>query len=110
MEPGTHDMSKDELLVRYVYIPLAALMGAVSSLGARKWRQMNRAQIIMTLIMGTTSAIFLTPWVAHKFFDVREDDARAIVALTYLFGFGAFIFLPKLTEWMGKVFGAGESQ
>jgi len=101
-------MNHDEWMARYVYIPLAALMGAVSSLGARKWRQMNRMQIMLTLVMGTTSAIFLTPWVAHKFFDVREDDARAIVALTYLMGFGAFIFLPKLTEWAGKIFGAGD--
>lgn len=103
-------MSKDELLVRYVYIPLAALMGAVSSLGARKWRQMNRWQVILTVTMGTSSAIFLTPWAAHQFFDVREDDARAIVALTYLFGFGAFIILPRLTEWMTKVLGAGETR
>lgn len=103
-------MSKDELLVRWIYIPLAALMGAVSSLGARKWRHMNRTQVVLTLIMGTTSAIFVTPWAAHQFFGVKEDDARAIVALTYLFGFGAFIFLPKLTEWMIKFFGPGETR
>ena len=103
-------MNHDEWLVRYVYIPLAALMGAVSSLGARKWRTMSRMQILLTVIMGTSSAIFLTPWAAHQFFNVKEDDARAIVALTYLFGFGAFIVLPRLTEWMTKMIGAGETR
>lgn len=103
-------MDHDEWMVRYVYIPLSAFMGAVSSLGARKWRSMSRLQIALTVIMGTSSAIFLTPWAAHRFFGVQEDDARGVVALTYLFGFGAFIILPRLTEWMLKILGTGDTQ
>lgn len=103
-------MNHDEWMVRYIYIPLAALTGAVSSLGARKWQTMGTAQIALSLVMGTSSAIFLTPWIAHQFLGIDEKDARAAVGLTFLVGFSAFLLLPRLTDWLMKFFGTGDAR
>ncbi|KMS58685.1 hypothetical protein [Sphingobium cupriresistens] len=103
-------MNTDELLVRYLYIPLAALAGAVSSLGARRWRTMTKAKMAMTVLMGATFAIFVTPWAAHEFVGVDEGDARATVALTYLFAIGAHVLLPWLIQKLERLIGAGDTQ
>ncbi|KMS54730.1 hypothetical protein [Sphingobium cupriresistens] len=103
-------MNHEDLLVRYLYIPLAALAGAVSSLGARRWRTMTKAKMAMTVLMGATFAIFVTPWAAHQFIGVDESDARGTVALTYLFAIGAHVLLPWLIQRLERLIGAGDAQ
>lgn len=103
-------MSHEDFMVRYVYIPLAALMGAISSLGARQWRSMTRRKIALAIFMGATFAMFVTPWAAHSFIGVKEGDARATVALTYLFGIAAHIILPWIIQRLEKMIGTGEGQ
>jgi hypothetical protein len=103
-------MSQDEILLRYVYVPLAALMGAIPSLGARQWRSMTTRKIVLAIFMGATFAMFVTPWAAHAFMGVKEGDARATVALTYLFGIAAHIILPWIIARLERMIGTGESQ
>jgi uncharacterized membrane protein YozB (DUF420 family) len=109
MQPGAPQMSHDDLLMRF-YIGIAALAGAFSSLGARSWRGMTRAKMIVTVATGTLFAVFVTPYAAHSFIGIQEGDARATVALTYLFAFAAHILLPRFVHWLEKVIGTGDSQ
>lgn len=103
-------MDQHDFLVRYLYIPLAALAGAVSSLGARRWQSMTRTKMVLTIFIGATFAIFVTPWAAHEFIGVREDDARGTVALTYLFAIGAHVLLPWLIQKLERLIGSGDTQ
>lgn len=99
-------MDHNEILLRFVYLPLAALTGAISSLGARRWRQMHKGQVAFVIFTGVTFALFVTPYVAHEWLGVKENDARAVVALTYLFGFGAHLLLPWVVRRIGKLTGS----
>lgn len=99
-------MSQDEILLRYVYLPLAAIGGAISSLGARRWRQMGKGQMAFAVFTGVSFALFVTPFVAHSWFGISETDARAIVALTYVFGFGAHLLLPWVIRRVVKLIGS----
>lgn len=103
-------MAHDDIMVRFVYIPLAALMGAVSSLGARRWRSMTKTKMALAILMGATFAMFVTPWAAREFIGVKEDDARAIVALTYLFAIAAHIILPWIIQKLERLIGTGDMQ
>lgn len=103
-------MSTDEFLLRYVYIPLAAFTGAISSLGARRWRTMSKSKILLAVFMGATFAMFVTPWAAHAIMGIKEDDARGTVALTYLFGIAAHIILPWLIQRIERMIGTGDVQ
>lgn len=100
-------MSHDDLLMRF-YVGLAALAGAFSSLGARSWRGMTRLRMTITVMTGTLFAVFVTPWAAHAFVGIQEGDARATVALTYLFAFAAHILLPRFVHWLEKIIGTGD--
>jgi uncharacterized membrane protein YozB (DUF420 family) len=109
MQPGAQPMSQDDLLMRF-YIGIAALAGAFSSLGARSWRGMTRTKMLVTVATGTLFAVFVTPYAAHSFIGIQEGDARATVALTYLFAFAAHILLPRFVHWLEKMIGTGDSQ
>lgn len=99
-------MDHNDILLRFVYLPLAALTGAISSLGARRWRSMHRGQVAFVLLTGVSFALFVTPYVAHEWVGIREDDARGVVALTYLFGFGAHLLLPWAVRRVMKLTGS----
>lgn len=101
-------MPHEDFLIKYLYIPLAALAGAISSLGARRWRNMSKGKIALAILMGSTFALFVTPWVAHEYIGVKEDDARAIVALTYLFAIAAHLILPWIIHRLERLIGTGE--
>lgn len=103
-------MTHDDIMVRYLYVPLAALMGALSSLGAKRWRGMSRGRLTFEVLTHASFAMFVTPWAAHRFIGVSMNDAREIVGLTYLFGFAAPVLLPKLKTWLEGKTGTGDEQ
>ena len=109
MEPGTRTMTFEELRMQ-AYLFIAAVAGAFSSLGARSWRGMSRTKMAVAVMTGTLFAVFVTPWAAHAFVGIGEGDARATVALTYLFAFAAHILLPRLVHWLERVIGTGDNQ
>ena len=108
--PGKRTMSEHDWLVRYLYIPLAALMGALSSLGARRWQGMSKGRVTFEVVVHASFAMFVTPWAAQKFVGVSMDDARAIVGLTYLFAFAAPVLLPRFKHWLERLVGTGDTQ
>lgn len=100
---GIHDF-----MLRYVYIPLAAIAGSISALASAKTQQMNRTDILLTFAAGFSFAIFVTPWLAVSVFGVNENNVRAIAGLTYIFGAGSNILLPVLIEQLKRVVGSRE--
>lgn len=96
--------------LRYSYVALAALAGAITALAFKSWREMSRTEISLTLVAGFSFAIFVTPWLAESVFGVHPTNVRAIAALTYIFGSGSNILLPLIIRWVGRVFGNGETK
>lgn len=103
-------MEDNGFFLRFGYITLAALAGAITALAFRSWREMTRAEIVLTLTAGFSFAIFVTPWLAESVFGVPTTNVRAIAALTYIFGSGSNILLPLVIRWIGRVFGNGEAK
>ena len=107
---GVPLMDHNEMLLRYVYIPLAALSGSISSFGARRWQTMSKSRVFLTIMTGFSFAAFVAPWMAHRFIGISEDDARGVVAITYLSGIGGHLLIPAILKWMERVIGAGEAK
>lgn len=96
------------LAFRFGYIAMAALAGAITALAFTRWRELTRAEIVLTLVAGFSFAVFVTPWVAESFLGINSNNIRAVAALTYIFGSGSNILLPMLIRWVGRLFGNGE--
>lgn len=91
--------------LRFGYIAMAALAGAITALAFQRWRELSRAEICLTLLAGFSFAVFVTPWAAHAFFGMAEDNVRGIAALTYIFGSASNILLPVVIRWVSGAFG-----
>lgn len=100
---GMHDF-----MLRYVYIPLAAIAGSISALASAKTKLMSRTDILLTFAAGFSFAIFVTPWIAVSMFGVNENNVRAIAGLTYIFGAGSNVLLPVLIEQIKRLAGNRE--
>lgn len=101
-------MHVDDFLLQWVYLPLAALTGAISSFGQRRMRNMTRGQIVLNILMSTSFSFFVTPWFAHEWLGIAETAARQMVAITFLFGFGAHILLPVFIKMLERIVGKGD--
>lgn len=85
-----------QYLARYVYVPLAAVAGAITALASSRTQKTTGGEMLLTFIVGFSFAIFVTPWIAINWFSIPETDNRAIAGLTYVFGAGSNILLPVL--------------
>lgn len=93
------------------YTIMAALAGAVTALAFRPWKQMTRLEICLTLFVGFSFAIFVSPWVAHSVIHVPADEPRAASFITYVMGAGSNILLPKVIAFFERLLGSkGEGQ
>lgn len=95
-------------LIRHLYIPLAAVAGSISALASTKVQSMSRWDVAVTFFAGFFFAIFVTPWVAASWFNIEDDNVRAIAGLTYLFGAGSNILLPFMLDQLKRVIGSGK--
>jgi hypothetical protein len=89
-------MNEQHEQARMVYIAMAALAGAVTSLSGMPWRTMSWPEIFMTLFVGTAFAVLLVPWLAADWLHVDISNLRAICAVTYLGATGANVFIPVI--------------
>lgn len=96
-------------ILRFGYVALAAVSGALTALGFVKWKDMSRSELWLTLVGGFSFAIFVTPWIAHEWFSVAESNTRALAALTYVFGSGSNILLPTIIRAIKRLLGTGEA-
>lgn len=94
-------------MLRYLYIPLAALAGAITSLASSRTNTMTKTDMFLTFTVGFSFAIFVTPWIATSWFGIENTNVRAIAGLTYVFGAGSNILLPVLIDHFKRVVGAG---
>lgn len=103
-------MDHNDPILRMVYTLMAAIAGAVTALAFMRWKDMGTTEIGLTLFVGASFAIFVTPWVAHIVFGVNQGDIRTVAALTYVTASGSNVLLPTLIRKLNKLLGAEEGQ
>ncbi|WP_069338320.1 hypothetical protein [Sphingobium yanoikuyae] len=93
------------------YTIMAALAGAVTALAFRPWKKMTGLEIALTLFVGFSFAIFVSPWVAHSIMQVPANEPRAASFITYVMGAGSNILLPRIIQFFERLLGAkGDGQ
>lgn len=92
----------DNPIVRQAYILMAAIAGAITALSLLKWRELTWAQIMMTVFVGTSFAVFVVPWATHDLFKIQDQTLRAACGLTYLGGTCANALLPRIIKKISK--------
>jgi hypothetical protein len=103
-------MDHNDPVVRLIYTLMAAVAGSVTALAFMKWKEMSNAEIALTLFVGASFALFVTPWVAHLVFGLNGADVRTISGLTYVTASGSNTLLPMLIRKVSRTFGADEGE
>ncbi len=96
--------------MRTAYIGMAALAGAVTAPAFKSWRAMSPMEIILTLIVGASFAIFVVPLILTFVLGVNEADTRLVAGITYIAASGSNTLLPMAIRWLGRVFGQTEEK
>lgn len=86
------------------YVLLAAFAGAVTALAFMKWKEMTYPEILLTLFVGASFAIFVTPWLANVALGIETEDARSVAAITYVMASGSNTFLPVIIRYLRRLF------
>ena len=95
----------------FAYTIMAALAGAVTALAFRPWKKMSGMEIGLTLFVGFSFAIFVSPWVAHTIMRVPANEPRAASFITYIMGAGSNILLPYIIKRFERLLGSkGDGQ
>lgn len=102
-------MDEQQVFLRYGYLVLAAMAGAITALSFSRWSELSKAEIGITLFAGFSFAVFVTPWAAESLLGMDDNNVRGVAALTYILGSGSNILLPMFIRWTGKAFGNGVS-
>jgi hypothetical protein len=76
----------DDPVRHYAWIFGAAIAGAISAQPVMRWKEMNWAERILTVFVGSTFAVFLTPLIASRVLRIDDHDLQTVCALTYLAG------------------------
>ena len=91
---------------RLAYIAMAALAGSITALSMQNWKSMPWSEVVLTVFVGMSFAIFAVPWLAHDWANIDIDNLRAICGVTYLGATGANVLLPlairKARTWFGE--------
>lgn len=100
-------MDANAFWVKIIYPIMAAIAGAVTALAFLKWKEMETREVVLTLFVGASFAIFVTPWLAHMILGDAAHSPQAIAGLTYVTASGSNTLLPLVIRWLGRVFGEG---
>ena len=103
-------LDTDHNTLRIIYVLMAALAGAVTALAFLSWREMTKTEIAMTLFVGASFAIFVTPWLAHIAFGMNQADVRTVAAMTYVTASGSNTLLPMLIKRLHKLIGTEDEK
>lgn len=93
----------DELKA-WFYMAMAAVAGAVTSLSGLSWRTMTWGEIFLTLFVGASFAIYVTPWIAHIALGPNSDQ-KTIAGLTYVAASGSNFLLPVMIRYTKRLLG-----
>lgn len=88
-------------VVRHGYLLMAAIAGSVTALSFRQWKTMTTAEIALTLFVGASFAIFVTPLIAEW---MTIDSPRGVAALTYITASGSNVLIPVAIRWLKRIF------
>lgn len=104
-------MNDDHGFMRWVYIGMAAVAGAITALSFQQWRTMTRGEITMTLFVGAAFAILAVPYLAADVFNLSgfTESLRAACFITYVGGTCSNWLLPMLIKRVKK-FVAGDEE
>lgn len=103
-------MPHNNSILAWVWILLASFAGALTALSFRPFKDMNKHEIAIALVVGASFAIFVGPWVATLVFGNGPVDIRILGGLYYLLATGSNTLIPIAVRWLGRVFGTnGES-
>lgn len=98
----------DELRA-WVYMAMAAVAGAITSLSGLAWRTMTWGEIFLTLFAGASFAIYVTPWLAHIALGANSDQ-KTIAGLTYVAASGSNFLLPVMIRYLKRLLGQEEAK
>lgn len=96
-------LDHDNPIIRYLYIAMAALAGAVTALSMQKWKEMGWREVTMGVFVGFTFALFVAPWAVQKMGFGR--DMTAVCMFVYVFGSGANIMIPLFIRKVSRMTG-----
>lgn len=99
-----------EKWLQHVYVIMAALAGSVTALAFMQWKKLTAAEIALTLFVGASFAIFVTPWVAHEFFGLESANVRTIAGLSYVTASGSNTLIPMMIRWFSRASGIEEKK
>lgn len=66
---------------------------------------MHRAEIVMTILVGVSFAVFVAPWVALNWFHIDRNDTQGLAAIVYVMGGGSHVLMPLLIGRVRKALG-----
>jgi hypothetical protein len=89
----------------YLWALLASFAGAVTSLSARPFENMTRAQVSMALVASASFGFFVGPLVAQLLFDEGREDIRVLGAVLFVMSSASNILLPLAVKKLSQLFG-----
>lgn len=101
-------MNHDNPFLLWIWTVLASFAGALTALSFRPFASMTRAEIILSLTVGASFAIFVGPWVATWIFGAGPVDLRIMGGLLYLMASGSNILIPLAVKKLSSFFGVEE--
>jgi hypothetical protein len=95
----------DWLSAKAVYMVMAAIAGAITSLAFMPWKSMTMIERALSLFVGSSFALLFVPWAVADIMHVNIDAIRAACAVTYIGAVAAPALIPplirKLVKWGG---------
>lgn len=92
-------MDADHPIMRHVYIGMAALAGAVTSLSTMQWKTMSWPEIVMTIFVGATFSIYAVPVAISSFWKVDPGNLQLVCGITYVGATVSNTCIPLLGKW-----------
>lgn len=85
-----------------LYVAIAALAGSITAVSLMAWRTMTWREIVMTIVVGCSFAVFVVPYAVETWVGVDLSNLRAICFFTYLGATGANAFVPVIIRRTSK--------
>ncbi len=98
-------MNEGNPIALWIWTILASFAGALTALSFRPFAQMSRTEVMLSLIVGASFAIFVGPWVAQWIFGSATPDVRVLGGLFYLMASGSNILIPLAVKKVSSFFG-----
>ena len=93
---------------RVVYLIMAAIAGAITSLAFMPWKTMTVAERAISLFVGASFALFFVPWAVADIMRVDITAIRAACAVTYIGAVAAPALIPPIIRKLLKLGGLDE--